>query len=146
MLYRSFHENCTRISSSLHPHDTLIEIESIYKPCWKEGSSWDPWDSPAWMRPAWDSPLPRLCINNVRSKWVGWGGDFPMVQVPIGCAGDFPVKLPLVTLVLIVILINLLVLQAGTLSEAYPDFSGWILINFSLHLPKKIYAGVENSK
>lgn len=47
-----------------------------------------------------------------------------MVQVPIGCAGDFPVKLPLVTLVLIVILINSLVLQAGTLSEAYPDFSG----------------------
>lgn len=47
-----------------------------------------------------------------------------MVQVPIGCAGDFPVNLPLVTLVLIVIPVNSLVLQAGTLSGAYPDFSG----------------------
>lgn len=47
-----------------------------------------------------------------------------MVQVPIGCAGDFPLKLSLVTLVPIVNPINSLVLQAGTLSEAYPDFSG----------------------
>lgn len=57
---------------------------------------------------------------------MAWGGDFPMVQVPIGCAGDFPLQLPLVMLVPIVNPINSLVLQAGTLSEGYPDFSGSI--------------------
>lgn len=55
---------------SWHPHG----IEPIYKPLWKEGSSWDPWDSPAWMRPAWDSPKP--CLNNIRSEWVAWEGIF----------------------------------------------------------------------